>query len=172
MKMPLAFALAILSAATSHAQTPPAPPAPPPSCTESVYRAFDFWLGEWTVTDPAGAKAGENSITAEEGGCLLVERWRSASGGSGQSYNFFDPGARQWRQLWVSTGAVIDYSGGLNDKGEMELRGLIHYRDGHSAPFMGIWSKQADGSVRQHFEEFDPASQTWTDWFTGIYRRK
>ena len=151
----------------AHAQSPQSPP-----CTDPAYRQFDFWLGEWSVTDPAGVKQGENSITSEEGGCLLVERWTSASGGSGQSYTFFDPGARQWRQIWVSGESVIDYAGGLNRDGEMELHGQIRHRDGRSAPFRGVWSKQPDGAVRQQFDEFDLAQQRWISWFTGIYRLK
>jgi hypothetical protein len=165
------LALALLLSPTAIAQTP-TPTPPPPGCTAPAYRDFDFWLGEWTVTGPAGTKAGENSITSQEGGCLIVERWTSAGNGSGQSYNFYDPGTMQWRQLWVSGSSVIDYSGGLNAKGEMVLRGQIRYRDGRSAPFMGVWSKQPDGTIRQHFQEFDLPTQQWTDWFTGTYRRK
>jgi hypothetical protein len=159
--------IAALLAAPAYAQTP----APAP-CTGPEYRAFDFWLGEWTVTDAQGAKQGDNSITREEGGCLILERWTSASGSTGQSYNFYDPGPKKWRQVWVSGGAVIDYSGGLNAKGDMVLEGDIRYRDGRTAPFRGAWTKQADGSVRQHFEEYDPAKKTWGEWFTGIYRKK
>jgi hypothetical protein len=161
------LALALLLAPPAVAQTPPIAP-----CTDPAYRQFDFWLGEWQVNDPAGAKQGDNSITTDEGGCLIVERWKSASGNSGQSYNFFDPGSRQWRQVWVSQGAVIDYAGGLNSAGAMELQGTIRYRDGRSAPFRGVWSRLPDGSVRQQFDEFDLAKQAWTGWFTGIYRRK
>jgi len=161
------LALALFLTGHAVAQTPTAA-----SCADPAYRAFDFWLGEWLVDDPAGTRQGENSVTAEEGGCLILERWTSASGGSGQSYNFFDPGLRQWRQVWVSQGAVIDYAGGLNKAGGMELQGTIRYRDGRSAPFRGVWSILPDGSVSQQFEEFDLARQTWTSWFTGIYRRK
>jgi hypothetical protein len=77
-----------------------------------------------------------------------------------------------WRQVWVSKDNVIDYSGGLNAKGEMELRGQIRYRDGRSAPFLGVWTRQADGSIRQHFEEFDPETKKWVEWFTGVYHKK
>jgi hypothetical protein len=161
------LALTLLLTGHAVAQTPTVA-----SCTDPACRAFDFWLGEWLVDDPAGTKQGDNSITSEEGGCLIVERWTSASGGSGQSYNFFDPGSRQWRQVWVSQGAVIDYAGGPNSAGDMELQGSIRYRDGRSAPFRGLWSKLSDGSVKQQFDEFDLAQQKWTSWFTGIYRRK
>jgi hypothetical protein len=164
--MKMSTLIAALLAAPALAQTPP-----PPACTEPEYHDFDFWLGEWNVTDLRGAKQGENSITRTDN-CLILEHWRSAGGGGGQSYNFFDPGLRQWRQVWISGAEVIDYAGGLNAKGEMILEGQIRYRDGRSAPFKGVWSKQADGSVRQHFEEFDREKKQWVEWFTGIYKRK
>ena len=158
---------AAVIAGCSTAQEQPAP-APLP-CSEDVYRQFDFWLGTWDVTTVTGAPAGRNVISAEEGGCLLLEQWTSVSGGTGQSYNFYDPGTQQWRQVWVSQGAVIDYSGGLTETGSMRLEGKIRYHAGGQFPFTGEWTPQEDGTVRQHFEQYDPDKETWTPWFTGIY---
>ena len=97
-------------------------------CETADYQAFDFWLGEWQVRTPDGQPAGTNSITREEGLCLLVERWRSAQGGTGQSYNYYDPQGDKWRQVWVSQGAIIDISGGLTETGAMRLEGDIVYQ--------------------------------------------
>ena len=150
--------------------------APPPPCQDQIYRAFDFWVGEWEVfgMSPEGkeVKAGENSITVEENGCLIVERWTNVQGGTGQSYNFYDPGMKKWRQVWVSGFGAIDYAGGLNEDGEMVLEGNISYRAGNVEKFKGTWSLQADGVVRQHFEQYDTERQEWVGWFTGIYKRK
>ena len=146
------------------------PAAASPPCSEEVYRAFDFWLGEWTVTaGPQNAEAGVNRITAEENGCLIVERWTSAQGGTGQSYNYYDPGLKKWRQIWVSPGLTIDYAGGLNDKGEMTLEGVANYHSGLSAPFRGVWTPNADGTVTQHFDQYDAKTGAWTVWFEGRY---
>lgn len=162
---PIWLAAAVLLAPVAVAQQPK-------PCTGPGHADFDFWVGEWSVADPKGAKQGDNSVKKEEGGCLIVERWTSLNGGTGQSYNFLDPGTLQWRQVWVSAGNVIDYAGGLNAKGQMELAGRISYRDGRSAPFRGLWTPNADGTVTQHFEEFDREKKAWTVWFTGTYTRK
>ena len=162
----------VLAAGCAAAQQPaPAAPSQPAPCSSEAYRQFDFWLGTWDVAAPDGTLAGRNQITAEEGGCLILERWTSASGGTGQSYNFYDPGTRMWRQVWVSAGAVIDYSGGLTRTGTMKLEGEIRYHTGTAFPFTGEWTLQADGTVRQHFEQFDPETDTWNPWFTGIYTK-
>jgi hypothetical protein len=148
-------------------------PGEPPvtRCTQPHHAAFDFWIGHWEVFTPDGTKAGENRITREEGGCLLVERWAGAQGSTGQSYNYFDNETRNWRQVWVSAGATINYEGGLNEAGEMVLEGTIGYPDGRTAPFRGTWTLLENGDVRQHFEEYSAESDTWTDWFVGLYRR-
>ena len=146
-------------------------PSAPPPCEDEVYRAFDFWKGEWEVT-ANGQKAGDNSITEAENQCLLIERWTSATGGTGQSYNYYDPGLKKWRQIWVSGFATIDYAGGLNDEGEMVLVGEINYRSGQTAPFRGIWTPRDDGTVKQHFDQYNAETDQWDPWFTGIYTRK
>lgn len=146
--------------------------APPPGCDAEIYRAFDFWAGEWEVFNTEGKRAGRNSISIEENGCLLVERWQGAGGGTGQSYNFYDPGMEKWRQVWVARGATIDYAGGLNEDGAMVLEGEIAYRNGRTAPFKGTWVLQDDGSVRQHFQQYNAETEKWDDWFIGIYRKE
>ena len=73
-KAATALTIACLSAATASAATPP--------CAERPFLQFDFWAGEWDVRDVAGTPAGVNTITKEENGCVLVERWHSAAGGT------------------------------------------------------------------------------------------
>ncbi|MEX0644551.1 MAG: hypothetical protein WD076_04530 [Parvularculaceae bacterium] len=141
-------------------------------CQAKIFHDFDFWIGEWEVFDPQGKKAGDNSIKVEEYGCLLVERWVSAQGTTGQSYNFVDHLTGKWTQIWVSAGATIDYAGGLNDKGQMVLEGTIGYPTGVKAPFRGTWTPNKDGTVTQYFQQYNSETKAWGDWFTGHYKRK
>ena len=173
-----ALVVSILSGCGHTQGAPSAPAAPPPAgsnappnlCeTDPAFRQFDFWLGRWAVFNPDGKKQGDNRITKVEAGCLILEQWTSIKGNTGQSYNFYDPVTKKWRQVWVSRGMVIDYEGGLNAEGAMVLTGRIHYHDGRDLPFRGTWSRLADGTVRQHFEEYNPKTEEWGDWFVGIY---
>lgn len=71
----------------------------PPGCKTPMHRQFDFWIGEWTVTDSARTKVmGRNSVTLEDSGCTIHEHW--VAGGAvpntGQSLNAYDAAARQW----------------------------------------------------------------------------
>ena len=134
---------------------------------------FDFWVGEWEVFDTnTGNKAGENSIQKMEGGCMLMESWNSADGGTGSSMNYFNPVTNEWRQLWVSAGQYsIDIVGGLRGK-SMVLEGSIYNFAGAVWNFRGSWTPNPDGSVRQFFEQFNHDSGQWAPWFDGRYVRK
>jgi len=137
-------------------------------CAGGTYDDFDFWVGDWVVSDPAGKVQGRNVISKEESGCLVVERWTNASGGTGQSYNFYDLAAGAWRQVWIDASSVIDYAGSLDEAGVMRLEGTITYRKTDaSAPFRGAWTLQANGSVRQHFTQYDADKDEWVDWSAG-----
>lgn len=170
MKLIPTVLMALTLAPGALAQTPPA--KPPRFCEGAIFRQFDFWIGEWSVTDGAGKKLGDSSITLAEDGCLIIERWTSASGNHGQSYNFYDGAMGRWRQVWVSPSQLVDYSGQLNDKGEMVLEGDTQDASGVSGRSRGTWTANADGSVRQHFEDLGADRRTWTTSFDGIYRRK
>lgn len=161
------------------AQQPPAapepsetPPAPPCTTDASPYRDFDFWIGSWEVFDPeSGRKLGDNKVTRRENGCLIVERWTSAGGGTGMSMNFYDPLQQSWRQVWQSAAGFIDYTGGLDEQGRMVLEGTIHYNArGTSQPFRGRWTPEDNGTVLQEFWQQDADSGEWNVWFVGEYR--
>ena len=87
--------------------------------------------------------------------------------------NFYNPVTDEWRQVWVSAGTIIDYTGGLTETGSMLLKGTITYTgNGTSFPFTGEWTPNDDGTVTQHFEQYDPEADDWKGWFTGIYKKK
>ena len=161
------FALSGTSFASAQEAQTPSP------CSSDAFHQFDFWIGDWTVSTPDGTYAGDNKITRQEQGCLLLEQWTSSNGSTGQSYNYYNPATEKWRQVWVSAGAMIDYEGGLTDTGSMKLQGKITYvATALTADFTGEWTPNADGTVTQHFEQYDAEKDEWVVWFTGIYIRQ
>jgi len=168
-----------LGFATSiHAQQSPTTPTPIPKSpceTAEHFNDFDFWLGEWNVytNDEKRTFQGTNSITKHHKNCLIMENWTNAQGGTGSSMNYYDAVKDQWRQLWVAGGYSIDYTGGLDASGAMVLNGRInYYATGKSPAFRGRWSANADGSVRQFFEQQNPETGEWAIWFDGLYVRR
>lgn len=174
------LALAACFGATASTQAQQAPRPTQPYCEVTPeYRQFDFWLGTWDVYNNApgdnnGKHAGVNVIEKGEGGCVLYERWKGDGGGSGFSMNYYNAIKKEWRQVWIAPAAYsIDYSGGLDEAGRMVLEGTIYVdRRGDSVPFRGTWTPNADGTVRQFFEQYDAESDSWQPWFDGKYVRR
>ncbi len=147
--------------------------APPPGCRADQHRAFDFWVGDWTVTDSGGRVVyGRNHVSSEEQGCLLHERWTGSRGGSGQSLNFYDAGRGHWEQVWAgSDGGVLHLVGGPKN-GRMVLEGEGTNGQGERVKNRVAWSPQPDGRVRQFWEQSKDGGMSWQVLFDGWYRRQ
>jgi hypothetical protein len=156
----------LLPAAAARAQQPPT------NCAAPEHRQFDFWEGDWVVTDSAGTVTyGTSTISREESGCLLRERWTAAAGGTGQSINFYDRVAGGWAQVWVaSNGSVLRLAGGLE--------GTAMRLEGQTRPAGAVvrnritWTPQLDGRVRQTWTISRDGGSTWQVSFDGWYRRR
>jgi hypothetical protein len=166
MKKPTLVVITMLAACSASAADPHAD-----ACPDPVFHQFDFWLGEWSVTDASGQFAGKNSITAEQKGCVVMEHWASAKGGTGMSMNFYDPRIAKWRQIWVGLDLTLEMTGGFKD-GSMVFEGPLYYlNDKHTTLLRGTWTPLQDGRVRQHFTESSDNGKTWTEWFDGYYKK-
>ncbi|WP_323762106.1 hypothetical protein [Maricaulis sp.] len=150
------------------------PTSPPDACVGAPWDAFDFWVGEWNVYAPAngdtpGPYLGHNRIERINGGCLITEHWVGASGNAGDSINVHDPLIGAWRQVWMSNGWYIDYTGGLDEAGAMVLTGEAYTVPTQTrAPLRGTWTPNEDGTVTQQFDQGD-AEGNWQTVFVGVY---
>ena len=140
------------------------------SCEAAEHRQFDFWLGHWEVSNPAGDVVGTNTITVVSDGCGLHERWEGAGGGVGESLNAYDRRTGSWHQTWVGgRGLVLRLEGGVRD-GAMVLEGDLV--EGEQVVLQRItWTSDHDGSVRQLWETSEDAGASWTTTFDGTYRK-
>jgi hypothetical protein len=85
-----------------------------PCETDSIYRQFDFWIGNWEVYDLKNNKAGDSKITSVLSSCTILEEWTSANKQNGvyyagKSFNTYNAATKQWQQTWV------DNMGGSNE---------------------------------------------------------
>jgi len=144
-----------------------------PCQDRAEFNAFDFWVGEWDVALANGTHAGTNSIQRAERGCVMIENWTSATGGTGMSVNYLDKATDEWVQVWnAEGGSQINIRGGVTDEG-MRLVGHIHYvGNDTTAPFRALFTLLPDGRVRQFFEQSNDDGDTWVPWFEGFYTRK
>jgi tetratricopeptide (TPR) repeat protein len=143
-------------------------------CTAPEYRHFDFWLGEWDVTAAGNTQPTASSkISSQQAGCVILEEY-TAGGFTGMSINFYDNVTKRWHQSWMSNaGSAVYLEGGLNDKGEMAMsdEGMTsHEVTGNIG--RTTWTPNADGSVRQLWEQSTDGGETWATVFDGIYTKK
>jgi hypothetical protein len=143
----------------------------PPACTSDAHRAFDYWVGEWSVHDTAGTKIAESSIERVAEGCAISETWRPIGGQEGVSISWYDPGDQQWHQQWVGGGGWIAWFDGNPDNGNMTLTTKPNPAQPGALSRM-IYTQPRAGVVLQTLYGSSDGGKTWTASFKGEYRRK
>ena len=142
-----------------------------PSCDAAGHRAFDFWIGEWTVANPRGTVVGTSRIEAILDGCAIYESWTGSTGSHGHSLNIYDRASGRWHQTWVDNGGMLlKLEGGLEGNA-MVLSGVLPGANGVALQRI-TWTPNQDGTVRQHWESSDDEGETWGTLFDGLYRRR
>ena len=160
----LATFLACWSVAVSHAQ------AVAGRCHAEPYHQLDFWLGHWEVRNTAGGVEGTNTITSEQDGCVVVERWTSPDQ-TGISLNFYDFRTRLWYQHWVdSFGNTLDLRGGVVD-GRMTLTGDRLTPKGEMAKERNVWYVDQQSRLRNVWDYSLDGGKTWILRFDGVYKK-
>lgn len=141
-------------------------------CQAAEFHSFDFWIGDWAVQSPAGQRLGENQVTREQEGCLLVEHWKSARGvETGTSFNYYDVNDKKWHQLYISNsgnaGAFPPMAGNLIDNK------MVLVSDEKISPvFRWTWYVISPGKVRQMAEQSNDGQKNWQTICDSVYLSK
>lgn len=143
------------------------------------YKAFDFWVGEWTVltagvpanTPPASLP--QNRIEKILNGCVILENWMpSPTAGGGKSFNIYNSTTRKWEQFWVdSVGTVVHFIGEVRD-GNMYYASESVGANGQKNMSKMTFFNQGPDRLRQLWERSTDGGKTWTVAFDGMYMRK
>lgn len=144
----------------------------PLACPSAEHRQFDFWIGDWEVIHAASGKlAGHNRIEAVQGACALREQYSTPGGYSGESLSIYDSRRGLWHQSWVDNGGLLLQIDGRWENGRMLLEGDGADAQGRPQRQRISWTPNADGTVRQLWEQ-QGADGRWTTAFDGLYRRR
>ena len=143
-----------------------------PCAADERHLAFDFWIGEWTVTQN-GQFAGTSSVQAILGHCTIFEQWESANGTFGKSFNYYDPGHDHWRQIWIGdSGSFIEFTGEARDGGIFYTAETIDPTDGSVTHHKFQFTVIGEGGVRQYWETSTDGGTSWQSIWDGRYERK
>lgn len=140
-------------------------------CTSPAYRQFDFWIGDWDVTDPAGKPVDTNLIKPILGGCVLHESWVATGGNfTGQSHNTFDASRKLWHQTWVDISGTLSLLEGHFSNGVMRLsdKDTPGKKDPNALNEIA-WTSNPDGSVSQVWRTSTDGGKIWKIAFDGKY---
>jgi hypothetical protein len=170
MQRPLiTAALLILPIFSVHADGAKSQPA---ACAAPEYRQFDFWAGDWNVTQN-GKRAGTNRIEKILGGCALLEHWEGAGGSRGNSLNYYDAVRHVWHQTWIDNqGAPLELEGKLEGDNMVLTGNAQDPASGAGVINRLTWTPRPDGTVRQHWETSADGGKTWQTAFDGLYARR
>jgi len=148
-------------------------------CSDSVYRQFDFWIGEWEAYNLKGQKAGDSKIELILDSCIILENWTSASvikglRYAGKSYNTYNAATKKWQQYWVDNmGGVTEYFNGHYENNKMILQTEnVKQSDGSFKIQKMTFFRLSPDKVRQLGESTTDDGKTWKTDFDLEYRRK
>ena len=142
------------------------------NCCSEKHAEFDFWVGEWTVTNPDGTAAGSNRIEKIQDNCILQENWTSAQGNfTGTSNNFYNYKTKLWEQIWIDNqGQSLHMKG--NRVGNQMILQTVQEKDKEGKVFFHrvTWTKNDDGTVRQYWETITDGKDIAVA-FDGLYKK-
>jgi tetratricopeptide (TPR) repeat protein len=132
-------------------------------------KQLDFWVGAWDVYGRDGRQIGTNRLESMEMGRVIRESWTDASGGTGQSINFFNPVTKKMKQVWVDpSGNVLEMEGTFQ-KGAMRFEGVFTAISGTAAKHKTTLTPLPGGRVRQFIQNSSDDGKTYTVGFDAIY---
>lgn len=142
--------------------------------TQSEYRQFDFWIGEWEVKNPNDVVVGNSTIELIVGDCVILENWSSVTGYTGKSLNYYSLVDQKWHQKWIGSDVIpIEFSGDNDPETKsMNYIGKGIGQDGIKLDYKLTFYHLTDNHIRQHWEQSNDDGTTWVTIFDGHYRRK
>lgn len=143
-----------------------------PCAADDRHHSFDFWIGEWTVTQN-GQFAGTSSVQPILGHCTIFEQWESVNATFGKSFNYYDPAHDHWRQIWIGdSGSIIEFTGEARDGGIFFTAETKDPADGSVTLHKFEFTKIGEAGVRQYWETSTDSGETWQIVWDGRYERK
>lgn len=147
-----------------------------PSCSSTeLYGQLDFWVGSWDVY-ANDQKVGTNRIEKVLSGCAILEHWTSARGTKGKSMFYVSPEDNNWKQVWVTQGAMRP--GGTKEKHLIAVyeNGAVRFQGEYQRSGTRVLDRTtltpiSPDSVRQHIQTSTDGGDTWGPGFNALYVR-
>ncbi|MFD2165743.1 hypothetical protein ACFSJY_05650 [Thalassotalea euphylliae] len=141
------------------------------ACEKKEYRQFDFWLGEWQVSNSQNSQVSSSKISSINNGCGILEEYSTPTGFEGKSLNIYDKQKGKWHQTWVdNSGLLLQLDGEFKD-GKMVLQGTTYDAKGIATLNQISWQQLEDGRVNQTWKTSADNGKNWQTLFDGYYSK-
>lgn len=132
--------------------------------------SLHFWVGEWDCYDQSGALNGHNTLALRVNDKVIHESWTPEGAGSkGESWNWFDPSAGAWHQVWVDATGLSTHFVGTPKDGGILFEGTRVSPDGTTALVRMFVRPTEGGRVQQTGTQSDDEGQTWSPRYDLTY---
>ena len=144
-----------------------------PCADRAASHRFDFWVGDWDVTNAQGQPAGHNTIQQILEQCVLLENWTDAAGGQGKSFSAYNPERDMWQQFWVDQyGRVTEYRDSEWDGTTLRFLARVVTPKGEKQLWRMSFTPIDSVTVRQWGEASTDEGKTWTVTWDLYYHKK
>jgi hypothetical protein len=142
------------------------------TAVDSESRQFDFWLGDWAISNPNGSGEAASRVYLALGQYLLVESWDDGRGHQGENLFAYSADDKSWHGMFADNqGRVHEFTGKVTS-------GLAEFYGPSSGPKGEVVLNRirvvriASDKVEQSWEKSEDNGTSWTAVFKGEYSRK
>ena len=140
-------------------------------CDAPQHRQFDFWVGEWQVSNKQNNNVSQSNISLINDGCGILEEYTTTTGFQGKSLNIYDATTQQWHQTWIDNSGTLLQLNGKFEQGRMTLSGMTFDKDGKEVLNKIVWTPNTDGTVSQQWLVSNEQGKKWQSIFDGLYQK-
>ena len=164
------FALALVGCFS--AGQPRALAAETPASLDPESRQFDFWLGDWAITNPNGSNEASSRVYLALGQYLLVENWDDGRGHKGENLFAYSADDKTWHGMFADNHGRVHVFTGKVTTGLAEFYGPSRGSAGESVLNRIRVVRLAPDKVEQSWEQSTDNGASWAAVFKGEYSRK
>ena len=143
------------------------------NCRAVEHSEFDFLVGSWSIRYDDEEPFAEFEIEKSPDGCTLHGVGKYTDGDTRSFFGFYDPGARRWKQLWISGGFALDVQSVATDSQSRRLVGTLYLgTDWPALSAQLTHEPQADGTIREYLPVSTDGGKNWTSGRSAVWSRK
>lgn len=141
------------------------------SCRSAAYRALNFTIGTWKVTDPDGRSRGVATIAYNLEGCEVVESWSAPDGHNGTNVDAYSLDDKRWHRLFVDNKGHVHAFVGSTAAMRISYEGSSKGSHGEDVFNRLSITARSPNEMVQVWQQSHDRGRTWNGVFFDHYNR-